>query len=148
MCPRSWPGGYTVSTSHATTAVDRQADVSETIVQCMPKDSGAIDGVPTVTCSRCDRSWDLEDELGQVGNRAVEQFALDHHRHTGHYPDDVTPWLVDCERCPETEAFLSETPARRWARTHTRHTRHPTAVTAPEGEVERVTPAVDSDPRE
>ena len=70
------------------------------------------DNDPTVTCERCGREWDLSYELDELmaGNRAAEQFALDHERHTGHYPDGV-------ER-------LSETAARRWARTHARHTRH------------------------
>lgn len=56
-------------------------------------------GVPTVSCSRCGREWELEFELKELsaGNRAVEQFALGHERHTGHFPDDVTLWLVDCQ---------------------------------------------------
>ena len=85
-----------------------------------------IDDTPTVTCSRCDREWDLGYELDdlQVGNQALEQFALDHVQHTGHYPDVVTPWIVDCRRCPGGEEFLSERPARRWAESHARHTRH------------------------
>ena len=92
-----------------------------------------IDDTPTVTCSRCDRSWDLEYELEdlQVGNRALERFALDHRRHTGHYPDDVTPWVVSCRNCPDEERFLSEEPARRWAQTHVRHTRHCVAIESP-----------------
>jgi len=66
--------------------------------------------IPTVACSRCDREWELTYELeeGAAGNRALEQFALDHHRHTGHYPDDVTPWLARCRRCPAGEEFLAE----------------------------------------
>jgi hypothetical protein len=85
-----------------------------------------VDDAPTVTCSRCDRAWDLEYELEElrVGNRALEQFALDHERHTGHFPDEVSPWVATCRRCPGREAFLSERPARRWATTHARHTRH------------------------
>lgn len=81
---------------------------------------------PTVFCSRCDRRWTLEYELDQLsaGNGAFEQFALDHHRHTGHFPDEVTPWTVDCRQCPDGDSFLSERPARRWAELHTRHTRH------------------------
>ena len=92
-----------------------------------------IDDTPTVTCSRCDRSWDLEYELDdlQVGNRALERFALDHRRHTGHYPDDVTPWVVSCRNCPDEERFLSAEPARRCAQTHVRHTRHSVAVESP-----------------
>ncbi len=85
-----------------------------------------VDDVPTVTCSRCSRSWDLAYELDElrVGNQAVEKFALDHRQHTGHFPDDVTAWVADCRQCPEREEFLAERPARRWAETHARHTRH------------------------
>jgi hypothetical protein len=84
------------------------------------------DATPTITCTRCDREWTVDYELDELraGNRALEQFALDHHRHTGHFPDDVTPWLVDCRRCPASERFLAERPARRWTETHARHTRH------------------------
>lgn len=87
---------------------------------------GEVDDVPRVTCSRCDAEWDLEFELDElrVGNQAVERFALDHKRHTGHYPDDVSPWIAACRQCPDREEFLSERPARRWAQTHARHTRH------------------------
>lgn len=99
-----------------------------------------IEHTPTVSCSRCGRSWDLRYELEdlQAGNRASEQFALDHHRHTGHYPDDVTPWLADCRQCPAQEQFLAERPARRWAETHARHTRHQIELAGPddsEGEI-------------
>ena len=85
-----------------------------------------VDDAPTVACSRCDREWDLEYELEELraGNQALEQFALDHERHTGHFPDGVSPWVAACRRCPGREAFLSERPARRWARAHARHTRH------------------------
>lgn len=85
-----------------------------------------VDDVPRVTCSRCDATWTLTYELEdlQVGNRAVEQFALDHERHTGHFPDDVSPWVAACRRCPAREAFLAERPARRWAEVHARHTGH------------------------
>ena len=81
---------------------------------------------PTISCARCDDRWTLDYELDELcaGNRAVEQFALDHKRHTGHFPDDVTPWIVACEQCPDGETFLSERPARRWAEIHARHTRH------------------------
>jgi hypothetical protein len=91
------------------------------------------DGVPTVTCSQCDREWRLDFELDELhaGNRAVEQFALDHERHTGHFPDDVTPWLVDCRRCPNGEEYLDRRPARRWARTHARHTGHAVELRPP-----------------
>lgn len=110
-----------------------------------PDEPGAPpDDAPTVSCSRCGRSWDLSYELDdlQVGNRALEQFALDHHRHTGHYPDDVTPWVVGCRRCPDGERFLSERPARRWAETHARHTRHAVEIRPPsEDTVELVDPS-------
>ena len=96
-----------------------------------------VDRTPAVSCARCGREWDLAFELDELaaGNQAVEQFALDHKRHTGHYPDDVTPWVASCRRCPAGEAFLAERPARRWARTHARHTRHEVAV-AHDGEEE------------
>jgi hypothetical protein len=95
-----------------------------------------VDDVPEVACSRCDRTWDLAYELEdlQVGNRALERFALDHRSHTGHFPDDVTPWLVDCRRCPDEESFLAKAPARRWAETHARHTRHAVDVHPPEAD--------------
>ncbi len=102
-----------------------------------PEVSGeTMSGVPTVSCSRCGRVWDLDYELDErrAGNRAVEQFALDHERHTGHFPDDVTPWIVDCRQCPEREGYLSEGPARRWAETHTRHTRHAVEIQPPHAE--------------
>lgn len=99
------------------------------------------DDVPTVTCSRCDDEWHLDYELDelQVGNRALEQFALDHHRHTGHYPDDVTPWIADCQICPERETFLAERPTERFASTHARHTGHTVALVPPEAERRIVT---------
>jgi hypothetical protein len=89
------------------------------------------DNTPTVTCSQCDRTWALAYELDALyaGNQAFEQFALDHKRHTGHFPDDVTPWIADCDRCPATEQHLDEEPARRWAETHARHTTHPVSLT-------------------
>ncbi len=95
-----------------------------------------IDDTPTIRCSRCDDSWSLDYELDemQMGNQAVERFALDHHRHTGHFPDDVTPWVVDCRQCPDSDQFLSETPARRWAETHVRHTRHTVTVAVPDAD--------------
>ena len=95
-----------------------------------------VDDVPTVTCSRCARSWTLSHELDelQVGNRAVEKFALDHRQHTGHFPDDVTPWLADCRQCPDGEAFLGERPTRRWAAAHARHTRHTIEIRHGNGE--------------
>ncbi|MDQ2053987.1 MULTISPECIES: hypothetical protein [Halobellus] len=100
------------------------------------------DGVPTVSCSRCNREWDLHYELDELyaGNRAVEQFALDHERHTGHFPDDVTPWVVDCRQCPDGDRYLEERPARRWAETHARHTGHTVELQSPteEGPTERI----------
>lgn len=85
-----------------------------------------IDDTPTVTCHRCDREWSLEYELDtlRVGNQAIERFALDHKHHTGHFPDDVRPWGVNCTHCPDGDEFLRERPARRWAETHARHTGH------------------------
>lgn len=106
-----------------------------------PDDSG----VPTVSCTRCGRDWDLDHELDDLraGNRAVEQFALDHERHTGHFPDDVTPWIVRCRRCPDGEQFLSERPARRWATAHARHTHHPVHLEAPDDTTDTVSPDTD-----
>lgn len=100
-----------------------------------------LDNVPTVSCSRCDRQWDVEYELNELhaGNDAVEQFALDHERHTGHYPEDVTPWIVTCKRCPDGERFLRERAARRWATAHARHTRHEVELRAPGGDENEIT---------
>lgn len=100
------------------------------------------DGVPIITCMRCDREFRLDYELEElsVGNRAVEQFALDHHRHTGHYPDDVTPWQADCRVCPAIETFLAEGPTERFARTHARHTNHSVSLVPPEGSPALITP--------
>lgn len=105
----------------------------------------SIDDVPTVTCTRCDREWALAHELDdlKVGNRAVEQFALDHERHTGHFPDDVTPWIASCRQCPDGDQYLSETPARRWAETHARHTHHDVDLQHADGETSTISP-VDS----
>lgn len=95
-----------------------------------------VDDMPTVSCSRCGREWDLSYELDElrVGNQAVEQFALDHHRHTGHFPDDVSTWRADCRRCPEEIERLGEEAARRWGRTHARHTRHSVEIRPPTGD--------------
>jgi len=81
---------------------------------------------PVVSCSRCNREWDLTFELEdlKVGNQAVEQFALDHQRHTGHFPDGVSTWLANCRQCPESVERLSEDAARRWSEIHARHTTH------------------------
>lgn len=89
---------------------------------------------PTVSCRRCSREWTLEDELETVGNRAFEQFALDHQRHTGHFPDGVEPWRATCRHCPEEVVRLDEAAARRWAETHARHTRHRVAIRGGWGE--------------
>lgn len=99
-------------------------------------ESDPLDDVPRVACSRCDREWVLDYELDDLraGNRALEQFALDHQRHTGHFPDDVRPWLVDCRRCPEAHGYLTERPARRWAETHARHTGHAVELRPPTDE--------------
>lgn len=96
-------------------------------------DPDEIDDVPTVACSRCGREWALDYELDELhaGNQAVEQFALDHERHTGHFPDEVRPWIVECRLCPDGDAYLMERPARRWAETHTRHTGHAVALRPP-----------------
>jgi hypothetical protein len=93
----------------------------------------AIDDTPTISCSRCNREWDLSYELDELrlGNQAVEQFALDHMQHTGHFPDDVSTWQADCRRCPEQVERLSERGVRRWARTHARHTRHDVDIISP-----------------
>lgn len=85
-----------------------------------------VEDLPTVSCARCGREWTLEYELSdlRVGNQAVTRFALDHKRHTGHYPDGVSTWRAECRHCPEHVERLEERPTRRWARTHARHTRH------------------------
>jgi len=99
-----------------------------------PSDGPSRDGdptnVPTVRCSQCEASWTLEHELEDLGlgNDAVEAFAIDHREHTGHFPDDVTPWVADCRRCPDGVERLDEAAARRWARTHARHTDHVVAL--------------------
>ncbi len=101
------------------------------------------DDLPTVTCSRCDRTWDLAYELDElrVGNQAVEQFALDHQRHTGHFPDGVATWRATCRNCPERVDRLEERAARRWAETHARHTDHAVDLHHADGEgVTRVDP--------
>ena len=95
-------------------------------VEETPVDAEPVDDAPTVACERCGREWTLEYELDElrVGNQAVEQFALDHRRHTGHFPDDVSTWRAECRHCPEGAKRLGETPARRWAEVHARHTGH------------------------
>jgi hypothetical protein len=81
---------------------------------------------PTITCKRCDQTWDLArefEDLG-VGNHAIEQFALDHKRHTGHFPDSIRTWRAKCHNCPEEAERLAQDAVTRWAETHARHTRH------------------------
>nr|WP_267163048.1 hypothetical protein [Halovenus salina] len=97
-------------------------------------DSHAGNMDPTVRCSTCNREWQLTYELEELhaGNRALEQFALDHHRHTGHYPDDVSPWTADCQACPAEELYLEQRPAKRFGRTHARHTDHEVVVMGPD----------------
>jgi hypothetical protein len=92
--------------------------------------SDDVDDVPTVSCRRCGRAWTLDYELDElmVGNQAVTQFALDHRRHTGHFPDDVETWRATCRHCPEGVERLSEDAVSRWAETHARHTRHTVAI--------------------
>lgn len=94
----------------------------------------AENDVPTVSCSRCGREWTLDSDLDvrAAGGGLIEQFALDHERHTGHYPDDITPWMVVCRRCPAGEQYLRERPARRWADTHCRHTGHVVELQPPD----------------
>jgi len=89
---------------------------------------------PTVSCRRCGREWDLEAELNAVGNQAFEQFALDHRRHTGHFPDAVETWRVVCRHCPEEAERLARDAARRWAETHAKHTRHDLEIKHASGE--------------
>jgi hypothetical protein len=95
-----------------------------------PDSPDAVDDVPTISCTRCGREWDLTYELDALvaGNQSVEQFALDHKRHTGHFPDDAATWLARCRHCPEGVERLSRRAARRWAEVHARHTRHSVAV--------------------
>lgn len=113
----------------------------------VPPSDEEIDDTPVVTCSRCDHEWRLGYELDElrVGNRALEQFALDHKRHTGHYPDGVVPWVADCRQCPDGEAFLSKRPARRWAKTHARHARHDVELRHSDEETAVVEPDVQSE---
>ncbi len=91
---------------------------------------------PTVSCSTCGREWKLSYELDELhaGNRALEQFALDHYRHTGHYPDTATPWVVSCQQCPVEEQYLEQRPARRFGETHARHTQHTVVLEEPDGD--------------
>lgn len=106
----------------------------------VPVEADDVEDVPTVSCARCDREWDLEYELEEmsVGNLAVEQFALDHRRHTGHFPDGISTWDADCRHCPEAVQRLEQQAARRWAETHARHTRHTVAI----DHVDRETPTL------
>jgi hypothetical protein len=100
--------------------------------------STVVDDAPSVTCTRCDGEWDLTYELDELalGNQAPEQFALDHKRHTGHFPDGVTTWRAICRHCPEGSEHLAERGARRWADTHARHTRHAVEIRHGESELQ------------
>lgn len=95
--------------------------------------------VPTVSCSRCGETWTLSHELDELGlgNGALEAFAIDHREHTGHYPDDVRPWVADCRHCPDGVERIDETAARRWATSHARHTGHGVDLDG-DGSTERV----------
>lgn len=97
---------------------------------------------PTISCSTCGETWTLSYELDELhaGNRALEQFALDHFRHTGHYPDDVTPWTASCQQCPAEERYLERRPAQRFGETHARHTRHSVVVESPTNEPHEIDP--------
>ena len=108
---------------------------------CSEQSSPDIEDLPTISCSRCNRTWKIDYELEELsaGNRAIEQFALDHERHTGHFPDDVTPWIASCRRCPDRERYLTEHPTRRWAITHTRHTGHSVELRDPSGNSASIT---------
>jgi len=101
-----------------------------------PRTPDDVDDTPTIACERCGREWDLGYELDDmgVGNQAVEQFALDHHRHTGHFPDGVATWRADCRHCTEGVERLAADGARRWAETHARHTRHAVDLHHADGE--------------
>jgi hypothetical protein len=101
-----------------------------------PPGADDVDDTPTIACERCGREWDLAYELDDmhVGNQAVAQFALDHHRHTGHFPDGVATWRADCRHCTEGVERLEQQGARRWAETHARHTTHTVALQHADGE--------------
>ncbi len=92
----------------------------------LPDDERPPPNPPTLSCTQCNRTWTLAYELDELhaGNSAVEQFAMDHQRHTGHFPDGVTPFIADCTQCPATEQYLTHRPAERFAETHARHTGH------------------------
>ena len=102
----------------------------------VPSDPDDIEDAPRINCERCGREWVLEYELDEmsVGNLAIEQFALDHQRHTGHFPDGISTWRARCRNCPEDVQRLEESSAHRWAETHARHTRHTVAVTHADAE--------------
>ncbi|MUV89784.1 hypothetical protein GJ629_07645 [Halapricum sp. CBA1109] len=115
----------------------------------MPDDSDdptgvpdSVDDTPIISCERCGREWDLAYELDEmaVGNQAVQQFALDHHRHTGHFPDGVETWQAVCRHCPEEIQRLESSAARRWAETHARHTTHSVSLVDTDGETTVVDP--------
>lgn len=116
---------------------DNQPDGSAD-TQHSDRPTAEMDVTPTVSCSTCGQEWNLTYELDElhVGNRAVEQFALDHYRHTGHYPDDVTPWIASCRQCPSEEQYLEQRPAKRFGETHARHTQHTVVIRGPDEEDE------------
>ena len=133
--PRDHPARANICFPAQVRSVSDQFDSSEV-------GADDIDDTPTVACSRCEREWDLGYELDtlRVGNRAVERFALDHKRHAGHFPDEIRPWSVACQQCPDADEFLTERPARRWAETHARHTDHDVSLGHADGGSTTVTP--------
>jgi hypothetical protein len=115
----------------------------------LPEDTGperqspkGADPAPTISCSTCGETWDLSFELDELhaGNRALEQFALDHFRHTGHYPDNVAPWTASCQQCPAEERYLERRPAQRFGETHARHARHSVVVESPSKDTHHIDP--------
>lgn len=118
----------------ATGVTDPSDEAGETAT-----DPDGVDDLPTISCERCGREWDLSYELDELrmGNQAVEQFALDHQRHTGHFPDEVSVWQADCRQCPEGVLRLSEQAVSRWAETHARHTTHAVDVSGPRDDSSR-----------
>jgi hypothetical protein len=108
-----------------------------------PDDTETPANDPTISCRRCGREWDLGAELEAVGNQAFEQFALDHRRHTGHFPDGIETWRVECRHCPETAERIDGDAARRWAHTHVRHTDHAVTVHSADGDEQVIGPEND-----
>jgi hypothetical protein len=112
-----------------------------------PTDDFDPEEAPTVTCQRCDQTWDLAREFENlgVGNHAVEQFALDHRRHTGHFPDEIRTWRAKCRHCPEEAERLASDAATRWAETHARHTRHEVEIRHAHGDETTVVEPTDAE---